>query len=163
MRSGTLVDVSRRTPCVRVSLRKIIGAPSSTKNKAKACVDADSGIAHSLETTTAKTDDSQIWDELLHGKETSVRADKGCVHADREAAFTKEGDTVWGVTRKAPKGGGLDERDKQINRIIAKERAKVEHRFPILKRQFGHVKTRYRGLAKKRKHLFTLFALGTCS
>ena len=34
LRSGTLVDVSRRTPCVRVSLRKIIDAPSSTKNKA---------------------------------------------------------------------------------------------------------------------------------
>ena len=36
LRSGTLVDVSRRTPCVRVSLRKIIDAPSSTKNKAGA-------------------------------------------------------------------------------------------------------------------------------
>ena len=36
LRSGTLVDASRRTPCVRVSLRKIIDAPSSTKNEAKA-------------------------------------------------------------------------------------------------------------------------------
>ena len=36
LRSGTLVDVSRRTPSVRASLRKIIDAPSSTKNKAGA-------------------------------------------------------------------------------------------------------------------------------
>jgi IS5 family transposase len=170
LRSGTLVDAT------------IIDAPSSTKNKAKARdpemsstkkgndwyfgmkahvgVDADSGIVHSLETTTAKTHDSQIWDELLHGKETSVWADKGYVHAGREAAFTKKGDAFWGVMRKAPKGGELDEFDEQINRIIAKVRAKVEHPFRILKRQFGHVKTRYRGLAKNRAHLFTLFALG---
>jgi IS5 family transposase len=168
--SGTLVDAT------------IIDAPSSTKNEAKARdpemsstkksndwffgmkahagVDADSGIVHSLDTTTAKTHDSQVWDELLHGDETSVWADKGYVHAGREAAFTKKGDTFWGVMRKAPKGGELDELEEQINRIIAKVRAKVEHPFRILKRQFGHVKTRYRGLAKNRAHLFTLFALG---
>jgi len=61
--------------------------------------------------------------------------------------------------RKAPKGGELNALDEQINRIIAKVRAKVEHPFRILKRQFGQVKTRYRGLAKTRAHLFTLFAL----
>ncbi len=32
--------------------------------------------------------------------------------------------------------------------------------FRVIKRQFGHVKTRYRGLAKNRAQLFTLFALG---
>ena len=39
-------------------------------------------------------------------------------------------------------------------------RAKVEHPFRVLKRQFGYTRTRYRGLAKNRAHLFTLFALG---
>lgn len=39
-------------------------------------------------------------------------------------------------------------------------RARVEHPFRILKRQFGYVKTRYRGLVKNRAQLFTLFALG---
>jgi len=170
LRSGTLVDAT------------IIDAPSSTKNKAKARdpemsstkkgndwyfgmkahvgVDADSGTVHSLETTTAKTHDSQVWDELLHGNETSVWADKGYVHAEREAAFSKDGEAFWGVMRRASKGGTLDPLDEQINRIIAKVRAKVEHPFRILKRQFGHVKTRYRGLTKNRAHLFTLFALG---
>lgn len=169
LRSGTLVDAT------------IIDAPSSTKNEAKARdpemsstkkgndwyfgmkahigVDADSGIVHSLETTTAKVHDSQVWDELLHGRETLVWADKGCVSAARETAFSGPG-KFWGVMRKAPKGGTLDPIDVDINRIIAMVRARVEHPFRVLKRQFGYLKTRYRGLAKNRAQLFTLFALG---
>ena len=169
LRSGTLVDAT------------IIDAPSSTKNKAGARdpemsstkkgndwyfgmkahigVDADSGVTHSLETSTAKLHDSQVWDELLHGEETSVWADKGYVSAEREAAFAGPG-KAWGVMRKAPKGGHLHPLDERANRIIAMVRAKVEHPFRVIKRQFGHVKTRYRGLAKNRAQLFTLFALG---
>ena len=169
LRSGTLVDAT------------IIDAPSSTKNeagkrdpemsstkkgntwyfgmKAHVGVDAESGVTHSLETSTAKLHDSQVWDDLLHGDETSVWADKGYVSAEREAAFTEEG-KVWGVMRKAPKGGKLHPEDDRINRIISMVRAKVEHPFRVLKRQFGYVKTRYRGLAKNRAQLFTLFALG---
>lgn len=170
LRSGTLVDAT------------IIDAPSSTKNKvggrdpemsstkkgndwyfgmkAHVGVDADSGTVHSLETTTAKVHDSRVWDELLHGDETSVWADKGYVSAEREAAFTEEEGKVWGVMRKAPKGGRLHPEDEKINRIIAMVRAKVEHPFRVLKRQFGYVKARYRGLAKNRAQLFMLFALG---
>ena len=168
LRSGTLVDAT------------IIDAPSSTKNKSRARdpemsstkkgndwyfgmkahigVDADSGVTHSLETSTARLHDSQVWDDLLHGEETSVWADRGYVSAEREAAFKAPG-KVWGVMRKAPKGSKLHPVDERINRIIAKVRARVEHPFRIIKRQFGHVKTRYRGLAKNRAHLFTLFAL----
>ena len=62
--------------------------------------------------------------------------------------------------RKAPKGGKLHPVDERANRIIAMVRAKVEHPFRVIKRQFGHVKTHYRGLAKNRAQLFTLFALG---
>jgi IS5 family transposase len=170
LRSGTLVDAT------------IIDAPSSTKNtagardpemsstkkgntwyfgmKAHVGVDAESGVTHSLETSTARVHDSRIWDELLHGEETSVWADKGYVSAEREAVFTEEEGKVWGVMRKAPKGGKLHPEDEKINRIIAMVRARVEHPFRILKRQFGYVKTRYRGLAKNRAQLFTLFALG---
>ena len=75
-------------------------------------------------------------------------------------AFTKDGDAFWGVMREAPKGGQLDELNEQINRIIAKVRAKVEHPLRIIKRQIGHVKTRHQGFAKNRPHLLTLFALG---
>ena len=129
------------------------------QRKAHIGVDIDSGAVHSLEATTAKVHDSRVWDELLHGDEASVWADKGYVSAEREAAFTKDG-KVWGVMRKAPKGGKPDPIDEKINRIISMVRAKVEHPFRVLKRQFGHVKTRYRGLAKNRAQLFTLFALG---
>lgn len=38
-------------------------------------------------------------------------------------------------------------------------RAKVEHAFRVVKRQFGHTKVRYRGLAKNTAQLHTLFAL----
>jgi IS5 family transposase len=43
--------------------------------KAHVGVDAQSGIVHSLDTTTAKVHDSQVWDELLHGAETSLWAE----------------------------------------------------------------------------------------
>jgi IS5 family transposase len=135
LRSGTLVDMRGRTPCVRVSPRNIIDAPSSTRNKARArdpemsstkkgndryfgreedqqtvrgtaCptnaqigADADSGVTHSRETSTARRHDSRVRDELPHGEKTSDRADKGYVGAEREAAFTEEG-KVWGVMRK---------------------------------------------------------------
>lgn len=169
LRSGTLVDAT------------ITDAPSSTKNKAgrrdpemsstrkgndwyfgmKAHigVDADSGLVHSLETTTAKVHDSRVWDDLLHGGETSVWADKAYVNADRAEAFAGPG-KFWGVMRKAPKGGELHANDDYINRLIAKVRARVEHPFRVLKRQFGYIKTRYRGLAKNRAQLFSLFTLG---
>lgn len=39
-------------------------------------------------------------------------------------------------------------------------RAKVEHPFRIVKRQFGHMKVRDRGIAKNSAQLFTLVALG---
>jgi len=169
LRSGTLIDAT------------IIDAPSSTKNKtgkrdpgmsstrkgndwyfgmkAHVGVDADSGIVHSLETSTAKVHDSRVWDDLLHGDETSVWADKAYVSAERANAFAGPG-KFWGVMRKAPKGGALHPIDEHINRLIAKVRSRVEHPFRVLKRQFGYIKTRYRGLAKNRSQLFSLFALG---
>ncbi|WP_237402733.1 transposase, partial [Rhodovulum sulfidophilum] len=100
-----------------------------------------------------------LWDKVLHGEESSVWADKGYVSVKREAAFVAVGG-AWGVMRKAPMGGKLHPEHEKINRIIAMVRARVEHPFRVLKRQFGYVKTRYRGLAKNRAQLFTLFALG---
>jgi len=38
-------------------------------------------------------------------------------------------------------------------------RAKVEHPFRVIKRQFGLMKVRFRGLHKNTGHLLTLFAL----
>ena len=83
----------------------------------------------------------------------------GYVSAEHEAAFKGPG-KVRGVMRKAPKGGRLDPLDQRINRVIAMVRARVEHPFRVIKGQFGHVKTRYRGLARNRVQIFTPFALG---
>ena len=143
----------------------IIDAPSSTKNKSKARdpemsstkkgndwyfgmkahvgVDAASGVVHSLDTITVKVHDSRVWNQLLHGEEASVWADKGYVSAERETAFTGA-DRCWGVMRKAPKGSKLHHLEEAINRIISMVRAKVEHPFRVVKRQFGYVKTRFR-------------------
>ena len=38
-------------------------------------------------------------------------------------------------------------------------RYKVEHPFRVVKRKFGLVKVRFRGLAKNTAHVVTLFAL----
>ena len=48
---------------------------------------------------------------------------------------------------------------EQAEKLKASVRAKVEHPFRVVKRQFGYVKTRYRGLAKNTAQLVTLFAL----
>ena len=47
----------------------------------------------------------------------------------------------------------------QIEKLKASIRAKVEHPFRVIKRQFGHTKVRYRGLFKNTAQLKTLFAL----
>ena len=66
---------------------------------------------------------------------------------------------LGGMMRKAPKGGTLHLLDEWANRIIAMVIAKVKHPFRVIRRHFGHVKTRYRNFAN-RSQLFTLFALG---
>lgn len=50
--------------------------------------------------------------------------------------------------RRAPRGGALHPVDEDINRIIARVRARVEHPFRVIKHQFGYLEIRYRGLAK---------------
>jgi IS5 family transposase len=46
------------------------------------------------------------------------------------------------------------------NFLKAQIRARVEHPFRLLKRQFGYVKVRYRGLKKNTAQITTLLALG---
>tara|TARA_R100000935_G_scaffold58848_1_gene98544 strand:+ start:5260 stop:5496 length:237 start_codon:yes stop_codon:yes gene_type:complete len=65
--------------------------------------DAESGGTHSLEISTAKLHDSQDWDALLHGNETSVWADKVNVSAERAAALSGLSQ-FCGIMREAPEG-----------------------------------------------------------
>jgi IS5 family transposase len=48
---------------------------------------------------------------------------------------------------------------EQRERRKASVRAKVEHPFRVIKRQFGLMKVRFKGLQKNTAHLLTLFAL----
>jgi IS5 family transposase len=59
---------------------------------------------------------------------------------------------------KMPEGRAKDRLRKEEQRK-ASIRAKVEHPFRVIKRQFGLVKVRFRGLRKNTAHLLTLFAL----
>ena len=51
------------------------------------------------------------------------------------------------------KADPMDALTDQVERLKASIRAKVEHPFRVIKRQFGHVKVRYRGLAKNTAQL----------
>ena len=48
---------------------------------------------------------------------------------------------------------------RQIEYAKAQVRAKVEHPFRVIKRQFGYTKVRFRGLMKNAAQQATLFAL----
>ena len=47
---------------------------------------------------------------------------------------------------------------EKLEKAKASVRAKVEHPFLIVKRDFVFTKTRYRGIAKNLNHLHVLFA-----
>ena len=64
-----------------------------------------------------------------------------------------------GKRRQLDKTKRVEQLIDQLERIKASIRAKVEHPFRVIKRQFGHVKVRYRGLKKNTAQLHTLFAL----
>jgi hypothetical protein len=53
----------------------------------------------------------------------------------------------------------VDEEGKRKNETKSRARAKVEHPFRILKRVFGFIKVRYRGLKKNHERLCAAFAL----
>jgi IS5 family transposase len=48
---------------------------------------------------------------------------------------------------------------EKLEQTKALNRAKVEHPFRVIKRQFGYTKVKYQGLAKNTANLMTLFAL----
>jgi len=173
MRKGTVVDAT------------LIAAPSSTKNeagerdpemrqtkkgknwyfgmKAHIGVDADSGLVHTVATTPANVNDLTMAGALLHGQETAAHGDAGYqgVHKRPEAAGP-----VWHVAMRPGRRRQLNPfiepqlLTAQAEKLKARIRAKVEHPFRVLKRQFGFTKVRYRGLAKNTAQIVTLFALG---
>jgi IS5 family transposase len=58
-------------------------------------------------------------------------------------------------TRKNPTSGYW----KRVNRSRSRVRARAEHAFLVVKRQWGFARVRYRGLAKNTARVYTAFAL----
>jgi IS5 family transposase len=172
LRQGTIVDAT------------IIAAPSSTKNstgerdpemhqtrkgnqwyfgmKAHVGVDAESSLVHSLIGTPANVADVTQAHDLLHGDETVAFGDAGYVGVEQRPERKRR--VEWHVAMKASKRRALGDtaagrRRERIEHLKAQVRARGEHAFRVVKRQFGYVKVRYRGLIKNTAQLHTLFAL----
>lgn len=64
-----------------------------------------------------------------------------------------------GKRRALAKDNVIDALIDKVEKLKAGIRAKVEHPVRVIKRQFGHVKVRNRGLKKNTAQLHTLFAL----
>ena len=174
LKAGTAVDAT------------LIAAPSSTKNKdrkrdpemhssqkgrqwhfgmkAHIGVDADSGLVHTVRGTSGNAADVVEGNSLLHGEETDGFGDAGYqgVHKRPDA----KPDVTWHIAMRPGQRKKLDKETRashalieQLEQLKAAIRAKVEHPFRVLKRQFGYVKVRYRGLKKNTLQLKTLFAL----
>jgi IS5 family transposase len=153
LRTGTVVDAT------------LIAAPSSTKNasgqrdpemhqskkgkqwyfgmKAHIGVDAESGLVHTVRGTAGNVHDVVEANSLLHGKETDAFGDAGYQGAHKRPDARK--DVRWHVAMRPGRRAALDPQrplhrliDK-LERLKAGIRAKVEHPFRVVKRQFGHV------------------------
>ena len=113
---------------------------------------------HHATVTPANVHDSQELGRLLTGEETEVYGDsaylgQGAVlaaHAPAARDCTHERGVV---------GRPLTDAQRARNRAKSATRALVEHPFRIIKHQFGHRRTRYRGLRKNAEQLLTLCAL----
>ena len=131
--------------------------------KAHIGMDAESGLVETVRGTPANVNDMVEANSLLHGQETEVFADAGYKGAARRP--DAKGDVNWhvamrpGKRRALNKAKTIDHLIDQVERIKASVRAKVEHPFRVIKRQFRHVKVRYRGLNKNTAQLRMLFAL----
>ncbi|WP_416415989.1 IS5 family transposase [Klebsiella pneumoniae] len=132
--------------------------------KAHIGVDAKSGLTHSLVTTAANEHDLNQLGNLLHGEEQFVSADAGYQGAPQREELA-EVDVDWLIAERPGKVKTLKQHPRKnktainIEYMKASIRARVEHPFRIIKRQFGFVKARYKGLLKNDNQLAMLFTL----
>lgn len=154
---GTIVDAT------------IIPASSSTKNKAHRLdpamgstkkgsqwyygmkghvgVDAKTKLIHSVVVTPANVHDSQVIGDLLHGEETRVWGDKA--YAGQTAAIQSKAPNARDLTLKcARRSVQLTAKQRAMNRVRSRTRARVEHVFGTMKHLFHFRRVRYKGLPK---------------
>ena len=171
MRGGSIVDAT------------IIAAPSSTKNatgerdpemhqtkkgnqwyfgmKAHIGVDAGTGYTHKVTATSANVHDLDEVANLVRADDEVVYTDAGYQGAQRRpeiAGDEHQSKIEWRVAARKGVLKTMTEHDRAVESRKAAVRAKVEHPFLVVKRDFGFTKTRYRGIAKNLNHLHVLFA-----
>ena len=126
--------------------------------KAHIGTDTQTKLIHSVVASAANVHDSVALSDLLHGDETRVYSDKA--YAGQGPTIKAHAPNAKGFTqRKSYRHCKLSERDEESNHHKSKVRAKVEHIFFVIKRQFKFVKVRYRGLRKNAHRLFVLCGL----
>lgn len=126
--------------------------------KAHLGVDSKLKLIHAVAATAANVHDSEVLGDLLHGEETRVWGDQA--YRGQSEVIKEHAPNAQDFTNKRYRHrGAVDEAERAKNRTKSKVRAKVEHSIGVIKRVFGFVKTRYRGLAKNAHRLFTACAL----
>jgi IS5 family transposase len=158
----------------------IIAAASSTKNedgkrdpemhqtrkgnqwyfgmKAHIGVDSKAKTVHSVAATPANVHDSQVIDDILHGKETRVWGDSA-YQGQREAILKAAPHAQDFTHHRGNRASALSDAEVSKNRTKSRVRAHVEHPFRILKCVFGFRKVCYRGITKNLNRLQVSFAL----
>ncbi|WP_073511211.1 ISAs1 family transposase [Escherichia coli] len=158
-------------------LQKHDGDSYSTQEKSRgrqetrlALVNEDLSVLGDLEfdwplvTTAANEHDLNQLGNLLHGEEQFVSADAGYQGAPQREELA-EVDVDWLIAERPGKVRTLKQHPRKnktainIEYMKASIRARVEHPFRIIKRQFGFVKARYKGLLKNDNQLAMLFTL----
>ena len=126
-------------------------------------MDAESGLVHTVRGTAGHVSDIAEANSLLHGQERVAFGDAGYQGIENRA--DTHADVAWHVAMRPGKRKALNKESEadalidKAEKLKAGIRAKVEYPFRVVKRQFGFVKVRYRGLKKNTAQLFTLFAL----
>ena len=120
--------------------------------KAHLAVDEGSGPVRRAILTPANVHESVVADVLPIGDEAAVCAGKGCDSGARHARLA--GRAVFdGIMRRGHRHRPLTPDEVARNRSLVPIRAGIERTYGTLKRRYGWVRVRYRGLASNAAHL----------
>lgn len=120
--------------------------------------DVGCGAVHTVEITAAHETDFNVFPKLLKAEDEVIFGDAG--HAsDEYKRGSRQLGIRWREQDKRKPGQNLSESQKKRNRKHSSIRARVEHVFRVIKRQFGFTKTRYRGLMKNAVQVNMLMGL----
>jgi transposase, IS5 family len=129
--------------------------------KAHIGVDAGTGYIHTVTATAANVHDLEQAALLVRVDDQIVYADAGYQAIDHRPDIVADVHLSRVEFKVAARKGvlkAMPAADRLIESRKASVRAKVEHPFLILKRDFGFTKARYRGLVKNLNHLHIAFA-----